>query len=123
MKILIFILLLFVSQCTASIKQNGSINRQLDLIEDLKEKLPVEDRERFSKALNNIRKEESEKDNYLNGLNGKLEKSISETMDTKEISGKWLGIRNLALSLFAAAILFFGFKVFQKINLPINLRS
>lgn len=102
--------LCFFPFCSSLQKQTGSISRQVDLIEDLAVKLPENDRPRFLKALENIRKEEKEKDSVLIDAIEETKKSIGEAMESKEDSGKWYGIRNLAVFLGLAAIAFLALR-------------
>ncbi|TGM32200.1 hypothetical protein [Leptospira biflexa] len=96
----------FFPYCSSFTNQTGSIGRQLDLIEDLENKLPEEDRPRFRKATQNIRTEEKEKDSQLQEFKTEAKESNKETLKAKEDSGKWYGLRNLGIFLFSLGILY-----------------
>ncbi|MDF3822200.1 hypothetical protein P3G55_20015 [Leptospira sp. 96542] len=101
----------FFPYCSSLQTQYGSISRQLDLIEDLEEKLPEKDRPRFRKALTNIRAEEQGKDNTISEYKTEAKESTQQTIQTKEDSGKWYGVRNVSIFLGVCFVAFFGLKI------------
>lgn len=103
----------FFPYCTSLTNQTGSIGRQLDLIEDLENKLPEEDRPRFRKAVRNIKTEEKEKDSLLVEFKTEAKESNKETIKTKEDSGKWYGIRNLGIFFISMVIVYLLGKHFK----------
>lgn len=105
----------FFPYCSSLSNQSGSITRQIDLIQDLTNKLPEEDRPRFRKALENIRTEGIEKDLTIQEYKTEAKESVRETLNTKEDSGKWYGLRNLGLFIFTIGILYIAGKFLKVI--------
>jgi hypothetical protein len=103
--------LVFFPFCKSLENQTGSISRQLDLIEDLENKLPESERPRFRKALLNLREESKIKDDSINAYRKEAKDSIETTLESKEDAGKWYGLRNLAI--FAGI----GFAIFTALKL------
>ena len=107
--------LVFFTFCSSLENQPGSISRQLDLIEDLENKLPENERTRFRKALVNLREEGKIKDDSISLYKLEAKDSIETTLESKEDAGKWYGLRNLAIFAFVGLAIFTALKLTKKI--------
>lgn len=94
-----FLILLVLFSCTSLEKNQGSIGRQLDLIEDLEKKLPEEERPRFRKAVTNIRDEERISDNNLKDVKTENKTLQNQSLEVSTDAGKWYGTRNTVIGL------------------------
>lgn len=101
----------FFPFCSSLAKQEGTIARQVSLVEDLENKLPESERPRFRKFLNNIQKEEVLSDRTIKETSKEAKEAHSVALEKSEDAGKWFGLRNLFIGAVIAFLLFVGFKV------------
>ncbi|PKA08669.1 hypothetical protein [Leptospira harrisiae] len=99
-----FLILLVLFSCTSLEKNQGSIGRQLDLIEDLEKKLPEEERPRFRKAVTNIRDEERISDNNLKDVKTENKTLQNQSLEVSTDAGKWYGTRNTVIGLIVILV-------------------
>lgn len=99
-----FLVLLVLFSCTSLEKNQGSIGRQLDLIEDLEKKLPEEERPRFRKAVTNIRDEERISDNNLKDVKTENKTLQNQSLEVSTDAGKWYGTRNTVIGLISILV-------------------
>ncbi|MCZ8156204.1 MAG: hypothetical protein O9264_08810 [Leptospira sp.] len=111
----LFILLVFILPfCSTIEKKEGSISRQLDLIEDLEAKLPPEDRQRFRKGIENIRQEERISDSTIIKNKDIAEDAQEKAFESSNDAGKWEAIRNTAIAIFISFLCYVGFLGLKK---------
>jgi len=110
---LVLVFLAFFLSCS-SISAPGTIARQADLVADLEEKLPEDDRQRYRNFLKNIVQEEKVKDDLVEDAKKKTEVATSEAMEAKEDAGKWAGLRNFAFYALIAVTVFFALRFVVK---------
>ncbi len=104
----ILILLIFFGSffhCTSLEKNPGSIAKQIDLVEDLVEKLPEEDKPRLKKFFNNVRAEEVKQDKTIENTKDDAMVSKRIALDSKEDAGKWQGIRNTFIAIISIFVI------------------
>lgn len=99
-----FLVLLVLFSCTSLEKNQGSIGRQLDLIEDLEKKLPEEERPRFRKAVANIRDEEKISDNNIKDVKTENKTLQNQSIEVSTDAGKWYGTRNTVIALISILV-------------------
>ncbi|XDD46385.1 hypothetical protein AB3N60_17030 [Leptospira sp. WS39.C2] len=96
-----FLILLVLFACTSLEKNQGSIGRQLDLIEDLENKLPEEDRPRFRKAVSNMRDEERISDKNIKDVKTENKTLQNQSLEISTDAGRWYGSRNTVIALIS----------------------
>ncbi|TGN07441.1 hypothetical protein [Leptospira bandrabouensis] len=94
--------IVFFPFCSSLEKQEGSISRQISLIEDIEAHLPEPERKRFQKFKENLIQEDKIIDKALSDSKKLAVKSQEMAIEKSEDSGKWKGIRNLIISLAIA---------------------
>lgn len=99
-----FLIILVLFSCTSLEKNQGSIGRQLDLIEDLEKKLPEEERPRFRKAVANIRDEEKISDNNIKDVKTENKTLQNQSIEVSTDAGKWYGTRNTVIALISILV-------------------
>lgn len=107
----------FLSDCSSLEKQSGSIGKQVDLVEDLLEKLPAVERPRYKKFLENVREEERKMDNTIEQMREAAITAKLEAAKSSGDAGKWYGIRNMFLGLMGFAIVSLAGYVIIKLGL------
>ncbi|TGN09757.1 hypothetical protein [Leptospira ilyithenensis] len=109
----------FFSFCSSLEKQPGSIARQADLIEDLANKLPEEERTRFRKFLDNIKIDERLSDVAIQTTKESAQDAQELATERSADAGKWYGIRNLYIGAVIIALGFFAWRIFLKVTTKI----
>lgn len=119
MKEIFLVIILFLSSCQTLRQEEGSISKQIDLIQDIvsNPNLDPITQSRLKIALENIRSTEKAKDKDIL-------KAIDESLNSKKIAlektdkaGKWEGARNILIliGILIGAILAFHFYAKSKI--------
>ena len=105
--------IVFFPFCSSLEKQEGSLTRQLALIEDLETHLPEPERKRFQKFKENLIQEDRIIDKSLAESKARVIRNQEIALEKSEDSGKWKGIRNGFILLGIGFGLFFIYRVFR----------
>jgi len=105
----------FFPFCSSLAKQEGTIARQVSLVEDLVEKLPEAEKPRLRKFFTNVIAEEVLSDRTIKETSKEAKEAHSVALEKSEDAGKWFGIRNLFTWAVIAFLLFVGFNVAKEI--------
>ena len=109
-----FILFSSFQFCSTIQKQPGSIAKQVELVRDLGNKLPEEDRPRYNKFLDNIVDEEVKQDKTIEVTRKESEKASKIAINASQDAGKWKGIRDTFFAiLFVVFLLIIGYVIFK----------
>lgn len=114
--------IVFFPFCSSLEKQEGSLTRQLALIEDLETHLPEPERKRFQKFKENLIQEDRIIDKSLAESKERVIRNQEIALEKSEDSGKWQGIRNLILFLSISLVCFLVYKLIrEKLPFPLKL--